>query len=248
MKVIITPTTETMSRKSAEIFAEAIRKKPNCILGLATGGTPVNMYKELIKMHKNEGLDFSKVTTFNLDEYLGLDGSHDQSYRYFMNVNLFDHINVKKENTYVLNGVAEDPTLFCSAYEDMIKSLGGIDIQLLGIGGNGHIAFDEPGSPEDSRTRIVDLTKETIAANSDGRFFSNPKDVPTQALSMGIATIMDTKKIVLIANKESKADAIAKTVEGAVSVDVPASFLQKHADSIVITDEAAASKLTKEYA
>ncbi len=248
MKVIITKDTEAMSRKSAEIFAEVIKAKPNCVLGLATGGTPVNMYKELIKMHKNEGLDFSKLMTFNLDEYLGLAGDHDQSYRYFMNVNLFDHINVKKENTYVLNGVAEDPTLFSNAYEDMIKAVGGIDIQLLGVGGNGHIAFNEPGSPEDSRTRIVDLTDETIAANSDGRFFSDPKDVPTQALSMGVATIMDAKKVVLIANKESKADAVVKTVEGPVSVDVPASFLQKHADSIIIIDEPAASKLTKTYA
>ncbi|MEW6535199.1 MAG: glucosamine-6-phosphate deaminase [Candidatus Auribacterota bacterium] len=248
MKVIVKKTTEQMSREAAQIFADLIRQKPNCVLGLATGGTPVKMYQELIRMHKEEGLDFSKVITFNLDEYLGLPGDHDQSYRYFMNDNLFNHINIKKENTFVLNGTAKDPKLYCEGYEMLIKALGGIDIQLLGIGGNGHIAFNEPGSPENSRTRIVDLTKETIAANSDGRFFKDPKDVPTQALSMGVATIMEARKVVLIANKSSKADAIVKTVEGRVSVDVPASFLQKHKDSVVIVDEDAASKLSKTYA
>lgn len=248
MKVIVTKTSEDMSKKGAEIFADLIRRKPNCILGLATGGTPVKMYQELIRMHKNEGLDFSKVTTFNLDEYLGLPGDHDQSYRYFMNTNLFDHINIKKENTFVLNGVAKDPKMYCEAYEMLIKALGGIDMQLLGIGGNGHIAFNEPGSPEDSRTRIVDLTEDTIKANSDGRFFKDPKDVPTQALSMGVATIMEAREVVLIADKTSKADAISKTVEGPVTENVPASFLQKHPKSIIIVDEAAASKLTKVYA
>ena len=248
MNVIVKKTTDEMSLAGAKIFAEVIRNKPNCVLGLATGGTPVGMYKELIKMHKQDGLDFSKVTTFNLDEYLGLDGDHDQSYRYFMNDNLFNHINVKKENTYVLNGVAADPQLFCDGYEMLIKAIGGIDIQLLGIGGNGHIAFNEPGSPRSSRTRIVDLTKETIAANSDGRFFSDPKDVPTQALSMGMATILDAKEILLIANKDSKADAISKTIEGPASEDVPASLLQEHSNTTIVLDEAAASKLTKEYA
>lgn len=248
MKVIVKKTSEEMSKAAAAIFADMIRKKPNCILGLATGGTPVKMYQELIRLHKQEGLDCSKVLTFNLDEYLGLPGTHDQSYRYFMNSNLFDHINIKKENTFVLNGVAKDPKLYCEAYEMLIKALGGIDIQLLGIGGNGHIAFNEPGSPENSRTRIVDLTKETIAANSDGRFFKDPKEVPTQALSMGVATIMEARKVVLIADKTSKADAISKTVEGPASVNVPASFLQKHKDSVIIVDEAAASKLTKSYA
>ena len=248
MQVFVTKNSEEMSKKAASIFAKQIKAKPNSILGLATGGTPVQMYKELIRLHKNEGLDFSKVITFNLDEYLGLPGDHDQSYRYFMNDNLFNHINIKKENTFVLNGVAKNPTLYCEAYEKLIEALGGIDIQLLGIGGNGHIAFNEPGSPEKSRTRIVDLTKETIAANSDGRFFKDPKDVPTQALSMGVGTIMDARKVVLIANKTSKADAVVKTVEGPVTVDVPASFLQKHKDSVVIVDEDAASKLKKQYA
>lgn len=248
MDVRITKTADEMSLEAAKIFAEVIRNKPNCVLGLATGGTPVKMYNELIKMHKNEGLDFSKVTTFNLDEYLGLPGEHDQSYRYFMNDNLFNHVNIKKENTYVLCGVAKDPQLFCDGYEMLIKAMGGIDIQLLGIGGNGHIAFNEPGSPRDSRTRIVDLTEDTIAANSDGRFFKDPKEVPTQALSMGVATIMDAHQIVLIADKDRKADAIKKTVEGPVSVDVPASFLQEHKNSIIIVDEAAASKLEKQYA
>ncbi len=248
MDVRIKKDTEAMSLAAAQIFAEVIRNKPNCVLGLATGGTPVKMYSELIKMHKNEGLDFSRVITFNLDEYLGLPGEHDQSYRYFMNDNLFNHINIKKENTFVLNGMAADPQMYCDGYELLIKSLGGIDIQLLGIGGNGHIAFNEPGSPRNSRTRIVDLTQETIAANSDGRFFKDPKDVPTQALSMGVGTIMDAKQVVLIANKTSKADAVVKTVEGPVSEAVPASFLQEHPNSIIIVDEDAASKLEKQYA
>ncbi|MDX9701991.1 MAG: glucosamine-6-phosphate deaminase [Candidatus Auribacterota bacterium] len=248
MDVRIKKTAEEMSLEAALIFAETIRKKPNCVLGLATGSTPLKMYSELIRMHKNEGLDFSRVITFNLDEYLGLPSEHNQSYRYFMNDVLFNHINIKKENTFVLNGTAKDPQLYCDAYEMLIKALGGIEIQLLGIGGNGHIAFNEPGSPRNSRTRIVDLTKETIAANSDGRFFKDPKDVPTQALSMGVGAIMDAKQIVLIADKTSKADAIYKTVEGPVTEDVPASFLQEHQNSIIIVDEAAASKLEKQYA
>lgn len=245
MRVIVANNSDQMSKIAAQIFAERIKAKPNIVLGLATGGTPVKMYKELVRMHKEEGLDFSNVVTFNLDEYLGLPPEHDQSYRYFMNTNLFDHINIKKENTHILNGVAPDPEAECKAFEQAIKEAGGIDLQLLGIGANGHIAFNEPGSPKDSRTRVVDLTQKTIEDNS--RFFKSIDEVPKKALSMGIASILEAKEIVLIADKTSKADAIAKTVEWPVTEDVPASFLQEHPNVTIIVDKDAASKLTKQY-
>lgn len=243
MKVIVKQTSEEMSKEAAKLFADRIKKKPNIILGLATGSTPVKMYKELIRMHKEEGLDFSKVVTFNLDEYLGLSGDHDQSYRYFMDDNLFNHINIDKANTHVLNGKAADPAKESADYEAAIRQAGGIDIQLLGIGGNGHIAFNEPGSPKDSRTRVVDLTEETIRDNA--RFFANASDVPRQALSMGNGSIMDAKEVVLIADKASKADAIAKSVEGPATEDVPASLLQAHSNTTFVIDKDAASKLKK---
>jgi glucosamine-6-phosphate deaminase len=245
MRVIICKDSDEMSRTAAQIFAERIRKKPNLVLGLATGGTPVKMYKELIRMHKEEGLNFSKVITYNLDEYLGLSGDHDQSYRYFMNDNLFNHININKANTHVLNGKAKDAAAECKAYEEAIKKAGGIDIQLLGIGGNGHIAFNEPGSAKDSRTRIVDLTQKTIEDNA--RFFASANDVPKQALSMGNGTILEAREIVLIADKASKADAISKSIEGSVTEKVPASLLQPHKNTTFVVDKDAASKLTKKY-
>ena len=241
MKVIIKKDYDAMGKEAAKYFAEVIRNKPNAVLGLATGSTPISTYKELIRLHEEEDLDFSQVTTFNLDEYLGLTGNHDQSYRYFMDTNLFNHVNIKKENTNVLSGVAGNPEAECKEFEEKIKAAGGIDIQLLGAGGNGHIAFNEPGSPENSRTRVVDLTKETIKDNS--RFFEKVENVPTQALSMGIETILEAKKIVIIANKESKAKAVAASIEGPVTTDVPASVLQKHSDVIWIIDKGAASLL-----
>ena len=245
MRVIVCKDSEEMSRVAAQIFADRIGKKPNCVLGLATGGTPVKMYKELIRMCKEEGLDFSKAVSYNLDEYLGISGDHDQSYRYFMNDNLFNHINIKKANTNVLNGKAKDAAAECKAYEDAIKKAGGIDIQLLGIGGNGHIAFNEPGSPKNSRTRIVDLTQKTIEDNA--RFFTSANDVPKQALSMGNGTILEAREIILIADKTSKADAIAKSIEGPVTEQVPASLLQTHKNVTFVIDKDAASKLKKTY-
>lgn len=245
MKVIVCKDSDEMSRVAASIFADRIRKNPKIVLGLATGGTPVKMYKELIRMHKEEGLDFSKVVTYNLDEYLGITGDHDQSYRYFMNTNLFDHININKANTHVLNGKAKDAAAECKSYEEQIKSAGGIDIQLLGIGGNGHIAFNEPGSPKDSRTRIVNLTQKTIEDNA--RFFASANDVPKQALSMGNGTIMEAREIVLIADKSSKADAIAKSVEGPLTEQVPASLLQAHKKTTFVVDKDAAGNLKKKY-
>ena len=242
MKLIIVETSEQMSRRAAELFAQRIRSNPKIVLGLATGGTPERMYAELVRLHREEGLDFSQVVTYNLDEYLGIPGTHDQSYRYFMNKNLFDHINIAKENTHVLNGLATDAGKECADYETAIKNAGGIDLQLLGIGSNGHIAFNEPGSPADSRTGVVDLTENTIKDNA--RFFENADDVPKQALSMGNGTIMEAKEIVLIADKESKAAAIFKSIEGPVTEEVPASILQKHPNCTFIIDRAAAGKLS----
>lgn len=247
MQVIITADTKEMGKEGAKIIAEALKKKPNLVLGLATGSTPIPLYQELIRMHKEEGLDFSKVTTFNLDEYLGLPPTHDQSYRYFMNTQLFDPINIPKEKTHVLSGTEQDPAAHCKQYEEWIKAAGGIDIQVLGIGGNGHIAFNEPGSTFESRTRVVDLTQETIQANSDGRFFKEAKEVPTQALSMGMGTIMEARKVILLANGLKKADAVVKSVEASPTTSVPASALQKHQDAIFIVEKEAATQLKGQY-
>ena len=245
MKVIICQTPEEMSRKAAEIFARRIREKPDIVLGLATGGTPVGMYRELIRMHREEGLDFSRVRTFNLDEYVGLPPDHPQSYRYFMDKNLFDHINIDKSNTQVPDGMASDLEAHCAEYEERIRAAGGIDLQLLGIGSNGHIAFNEPGSPFDSRTRVVELAESTIRDNA--RFFDRPEDVPRKAVSMGLGTIMEAREIVLLASGENKADAVAKAVEGPVTEEVPASILQRHPNVTFVIDRDAASKLQRSY-
>jgi glucosamine-6-phosphate deaminase len=245
MEVIVKNTYEEMSRLAAETIAKVVRSKPNAVLGLATGSTPMGTYKELIKMHKQEGLDFSQVTTFNLDEYVGLQPTHDQSYRYFMNDNLFNHINVDKKKTHVPDGMAKDIPAFCKWYEDQMLKAGGIDVQLLGIGGNGHIAFNEPGSSLGSRTRVKTLDEKTRQDNA--RFFKSINEVPKYAITMGIGTIMDARMLILLANKENKADAIAKTVEGPITAMVPASIVQLHPKAVIITDKAAASKLTREY-
>ena len=245
MEVIVKNNYEEMSTLAAEMIATLIRKKPNCVLGLATGSTPVGTYKELIRLHKNEGLDFSKVTTFNLDEYVGLSPDHDQSYRTFMNTNLFNHINIKKQNTNVPDGMADDIPAACEAYERKIKKAGGIDIQLLGIGGNGHIAFNEPGSSLGSRTRVKTLDERTRQDNA--RFFKSLDEVPQYAVTMGIGTIMDARQLILLANKDNKADAILMTVEGPITAMVPATIVQLHPKATIITDKAAASKLTREY-
>ena len=245
MEVLIFETYEDMSKYAARMIAERIKAKPNLVLGLATGSTPVGTYQELIRLHKEEGLDFSQVVTFNLDEYLGLPGDHEQSYRYFMDTNLFNHININKANTHVPDGTAEDPEAFCRQYEEAIKAAGGIDFQVLGIGANGHIAFNEPGSPRDSRTRVVDLDEQTIKDNS--RFFASIDEVPRQAISMGMATILEAKEIILLANKANKADAIAKSVEGPMTEQVPASLLQEHPKTTFLVEKEAASKLTGEY-
>ena len=241
IKLIICDNKEEVARVCADIFAKRIRVKPDIILGLATGGTPVGMYQELIRMHKARGLDFRRVRSFNLDEYLGLAPEHNQSYRYFMNDNLFNHINIDKSKTQVPDGKAQDVKAGCKKYEDNIKKAGGIDLQLLGIGSNGHIAFNEPGSLGDSRTRVVDLTERTIKDNS--RFFQDESEIPRQAVTMGIGTILEAKQVVLLATGSNKADAVAKAVKGQVSPDLPASFLQNHPDCTFIVDREAVAGL-----
>ena len=241
IKVIICQDIEEVAKEAAGIFAGSIKEKPDIVLGLATGGTPVNLYKELIQMHKEEGLDFSRVASFNLDEYLGLSGDHPQSYRYFMDTNLFNHVNIDKSNTSVPDGMAPDVRTGCQRYEEAIKQAGGIDLQLLGIGSNGHIAFNEPGSSADSRTGVVDLTEKTIKDNA--RFFEDESQVPRKAITMGIASILEARKIVLLATGMNKADAVAGSLKGPATSDAPASFLQNHSDCVFIIDREAASGL-----
>jgi glucosamine-6-phosphate deaminase len=243
MEVIVLPDAEAVGKEAARMIADLIRRKPNAVLGLATGSTPEPCYAELVRMHKEEGLDFSQVITFNLDEYYPIDPRHEQSYRYYMDTKLFNHININKANTHVPYGLAPDPDEHCRWYEEQIKRVGGIDLQILGIGHNGHIAFNEPGSSFASRTRLIVLTAETIKANS--RFFEREEDVPRYALTMGIGTILEAKKIVLLATGEGKADAVAAAIEGPITTMCPASALQLHPDVTFILDEGAASKLKR---
>ena len=243
MQVIIKDTYEEMSTEAAEIIRDATNLKPNLVLGLATGSTPLGTYGELIRMNKAGELDFSKVITFNLDEYAGLPSTHDQSYYYFMHENLFDHINISPSNVHVPSGVASDSDRYCEWYEDEIDRAGGIDLQVLGIGGDGHIAFNEPGSSLASRTRIVTLTEETIEDNA--RFFDRMEDVPRFAITMGVGTIMEAEYCLLLANGEKKADKVAALVEGPITSQITASALQMHPRTTVIVDAAAASKLER---
>lgn len=237
MKLIHCKDYAEMSHRAAMLFAAQVQLKPDCVLGLATGSTPVGTYQELVELCKKGDLDFSQVRTVNLDEYVGLDGTNDQSYRYFMNDNLFDHVNIDKANTNVPNGMAEDMAAECERYEALIRSLGGIDMQLLGIGNNGHIGFNEPHDEFDKATHEVQLTESTIQANA--RFFASMDDVPKSAVSMGIGTIMQAKKIVLVANGPKKAEIIYQTCFGPITPMVPASALQLHPDVTIIVDDEA---------
>jgi glucosamine-6-phosphate deaminase len=241
MKILVVKNYDEMSKVAAKELSEVISKKPEATLGLATGGTPVGMYKELIDMHKNGELDFSKVTTVNLDEYVGLSGEHDQSYRYFMDSNLFNHVNIRKEYTYVPNGLAEDMHQECVNYDKRIEELGGIDVQVLGIGSNGHIGFNEPSDTLSLGTHVTDLAESTIEANS--RYFESKEEVPTKALTMGLGAIMKAKKILLMVSGESKEEIMDKVVNGKITTQVPASFLQMHKDVVLIIDEDAARKI-----
>jgi glucosamine-6-phosphate deaminase len=241
MEVNIKDTYEEICEAAAILVAQTLQFKQDAVLGLATGSTPVGVYRELIRMHKEDGLDFSQVTTFNLDEYLGLRDSHAQSYHYFMQENFFKHINIRDDKTHVPSGVPEDVTAYSEQYEQQIREAGGIDLQILGIGSDGHIAFNEPGSPLDSRTRVEALTQQTIQDNS--RFFDRVEDVPTEAITMGVGTILEARKIILLASGESKSTAVADAIDGLVSSACTASALQRHSDVTILLDRPAASKL-----
>jgi glucosamine-6-phosphate deaminase len=243
MEVIITKDYEAMSKVAAKLIKEQVIKKPNSVLGLATGGTPVGTYKELVRMHKDEGLDFSKVISFNLDEYYSLVPTHPQSYYYFMWENLFKHVNINPENIHVPSGIVDDVEEHCRWYEEEIKKAGGIDLQLLGIGSDGHIAFNEPGSSLGSRTRMKTLDEQTIKDNA--RFFDKEEDVPRFALTMGVGTILEAKKLLLVANGVKKADVVAAFIEGPVTAQITASALQLHPRVTVVLDEPAASRLKR---
>lgn len=235
MKFIKVNTYEELSRKAALLIAAQMTVKPHSVLGLATGSTPVGTYKELIAMNKAGDIDFSEITSVNLDEYVGLDGTNDQSYRYFMNDNLFNHVNIRKEFTFVPNGCAEDLAAEGAAYDAMIKELGGIDIQLLGIGLDGHIGFNEPDKFFTAATHEVVLDESTIEANA--RFFEKKEDVPTTAITMGMMSIMQAKKVLLIANGAKKREIVEKSFFGPITPEVPASILQLHPDVTVIFSE-----------
>lgn len=241
MKVITVSNYEEMSKTAADMMAKQIILKNNSILGLATGGTPLGMYKELIKMYSENKIDFSEVKTFNLDEYYGLDIKNKNSYHYYMMNNFFNHVNIKKENINIPDGNALHMEEECTDYDNKIKDAGGIDIQVLGIGVDGHIGFNEPDSHFETGTHIVKLKEETIKSNS--RFFNSEKEVPHYAISMGIKNIMQSKSIILLANGEEKAEAISKTVNGKLCPEVPASILQIHPNVTIIVDSKAAGKL-----
>ena len=235
MIIIKTKNYEELSKKAADIIGSLVVLKPDAVLGLATGSTPVGAYKELIKGYEEGRYDFSKIKSVNLDEYKGLSGDHDQSYRYFMNTNLFDHVNIDKANTNVPAGLVDDGEAECERYNQLIKELGGIDLQLLGIGGNAHIGFNEPCDEFVKGTHLVTLEEDTREANA--RFFTSIDEVPTQAYTMGIENIMSAKKILLLANGKAKAQAVYDTCFGPVKPQVPASILQLHADCIAMARE-----------
>ena len=239
VNLIIAKDPAEAGRLAADIFQEIINAKPDCVLGLATGSTPLPLYRELIQREKDGKLSFAKVRSANLDEYKGLSGDHPQSYRYFMNENLFNHVSIDPANTMVPNGLVEDADAMCAAYEAAIEAMGGIDIQLLGIGHDGHIGFNEPADHFPVGTHCVDLTQETIEANK--RFFASRDDVPRQAYTMGVGTIMNARKVLLIASGKDKAEIIKKSFFGPVTPEVPASILQMHPDFTLVADEAALS-------
>jgi len=232
---------EEISRLIADEFIQQIHQKPNSVLGLATGTSPLEVYANLIKANKEKRISFKDVTTFNLDEYIGLDGSHNQSYRYFMNASLFDHVDIDKNNTHVLKGVG-DYRAYANQYDEEIARSGGIDLQILGIGSDGHIAFNEPDTPFDSLTHIADLTESTIRDNS--RLFKDISEVPTKAVTMGLKSIMNARKIVLIACGENKAPAIKDLLEAPISEKNPCSILRNHSDCTIYVDSDAYSKVT----
>ena len=228
-----------LSRKAANIISAQIIMKPNCVLGLATGSSPIGTYRQLVDWYKKGDLDFREVHTVNLDEYKGLGGDNKESYRFFMNSNLFDQVNIDKQNTNVPNGLATDAEAECDRYNKLIRQLGGIDLQLLGIGHNGHIGFNEPEEAFEKETHLVTLTESTIEANA--RLFDKQEEVPRYAFTMGIKSIMQSKKILIIASGEDKAQIMRDAFFGPVTPKIPASILQIHNDLTIVADEAALS-------
>lgn len=247
MLVILKHTSQEVYRQAAQLIATAVKKKPALVLGLATGSTMVGLYQHLVRMHQEGAIDFSQVVTFNLDEYLGLSASHPQSFHHFMYETLFRHINVQPRNIHIPDGtIRGDYEQYCASYEQAIRDAGGIDVQLLGIGRNGHIGFNEPTSSLGSRTRLKVLSQETL--NDNSRFFASGEESPQCSITMGIGSILEARKILLLATGESKADAVAKSISGPVTSAVPASALQLHPDVTFLLEEAAASELTeREY-
>ncbi|MDO4711735.1 MAG: glucosamine-6-phosphate deaminase [Peptostreptococcaceae bacterium] len=244
MRIICTKNYDEMSRRAADIFAAQVILKPNCVLGLATGSTPIGLYNELVARYKRGDLDLSKVKSINLDEYFGLSPMNDQSYAYFMERHLFDHINIDKNNTHIPSGLADDPQAECARYDQLIEELGYADLQLLGIGHNGHIGFNEPGDHFIGETHLVELSKKTVEANS--RFFATIDEVPTKAITMGIKNIMSAKKIVLVASGEDKADILHQVITGNIEPSVPATILQLHRHVVIVADKAALSKVIRD--
>ena len=232
-----------MSRQAANIISAQVIMKPECVLGLATGSTPIGVYDQLVEWYRKKDLSFLRTRSVNLDEYRGLSGTHEQSYRYFMQTHLFDRVDIRPENTNVPNGLAEDTDAECARYDKVIQDLGGIDLQLLGMGRNGHIGFNEPCDAFIMGTHLVDLTESTIDANK--RFFASEEDVPRQALTMGIMHIMQARKILVVVSGEDKADAVAKAFAGPVTPRVPASILQIHPDVVLVGDRAALAQLDR---
>ena len=241
MEVIIQKDYQAISKVAARMVVEVLNSKPNAVLGMATGSTPLGLYQELVRMYQAGEVDFSRVTTFNLDEYVGLSVNHPQSYHYFMRENFFNHVNIPPQNINIPSGTTDNYPAFCEWYEQRIQECGGIDVQILGIGSDGHIAFNEPTSSLSSRTRLKTLAKSTIDDNA--RFFDRREDVPVYAITMGVGTILDTEKTILLASGKSKAEAIAATVEGPVTSMITASALQWHRDCKIIVDEEAARLL-----
>jgi glucosamine-6-phosphate deaminase len=243
MEIVIQPTPAAAAAVAARVIEDLLRRKPKAVLGLATGGTPVGLYNELIRLHREAGLDFSQVTTFNLDEYVGIPVDHPASYHRFMRENLFDHVNIPAANIHIPDGNTDDIPKFCTDYEEEIRRAGGIDLQILGIGHDGHIGFNESTSSLVSRTRIKTLTEETIAANQ--RFFQPGESVPRHVITMGVGTIMESRTCVMLAFGADKARAVAAMAEGPITAMCPASILQMHRQTMLVIDPPAAGLLTK---
>ena len=243
MEIIIQPTVAEAQQQAARLIRRQIQQKPDSVLGLATGSTPIGVYALLVAMHARGELDFSRVRTFNLDEYVGLAPKHAASYRQFMHEHLFGKVKIRAENIHFPDGLAQDIPAHCEVYEAAIRNVGGIDLQLLGIGRDGHIGFNEPSSSLASRTRIKTITQQTVADNA--RFFGGEDKVPRHVITMGVGTIMDAHTCLMLATGESKANVVAQMAEGAITADCPATILQMHPRCVVVTDEAAAAKLKR---